>query len=119
MLNLSRSSAIYAVVFMLSSPLVNPVYARAIDCDKIKAPTEHAICKNPDLYDADQRLNKAYQKAMSAVGKSSKQGQQLLQSQKSWLKKRNFAWEQPKGACYQEVSCLVLMYEERINSLEN
>ncbi|MEZ5670839.1 MAG: lysozyme inhibitor LprI family protein [Thiotrichaceae bacterium] len=119
MLNSFRFPAIYLIIFALSTALINTAYARSIDCDKVKAPTEYAICSNPELHDVDVRLNTAYREALGAVGKSSKEGKQLIGSQRAWLKKRNFAWENRKGDCYQNVSCLVEMYEEHIRNIEN
>jgi uncharacterized protein len=105
-------------LILLSYAFINP--AHAINCRKARTQIDHAICANPELLNADSRLNRVYQSVLRSVGgKKSVLGRSLVKKQRFWMAQRNRAWQNPEDRCYRNDECLILMYEERIIYLEN
>ena len=51
------------ILVALGLALLSATAAQAIDCAKASTDLEHAICSNPDLLEADDAMNAAYQSA--------------------------------------------------------
>jgi uncharacterized protein len=108
----------YILVVTCLSLVSVPVFAASFDCKKAKTDMETLICKNPDLNEVDGRLGDAFNEAIDSAA-NKKEEQQVKQGQLAWLKKRDAAWGTKKGKCYQNIACLVSMYEERIAELSS
>lgn len=78
-------------------------YAASYDCQKAEGGIEKMICNEQELSIKDSYLGLLYSQISNTAANS-----QLTQSQKQWLKERNFC---------QSPSCLAKAYDQRINEL--
>jgi len=97
------------ILVALGLALLSATAAQAIDCAKASTDLEHAICNNPDLLEADDAMNAAYQSALKAVGP--KMTKALKADAASWAESRydNCATDQAGDPSRPEdiISCLV------------
>jgi len=95
---------IIVILLMVSgfSPLI---YAASFDCAKAGTTVEHLICNNNEVSRLDERLAERYIHAQEYVASK----EIIKKEQRSWLKIRN--------TCV-DVPCLIMSYEERIESLD-
>jgi Lysozyme inhibitor LprI len=63
--------------------------ARAIDCTKASQPDEKAICADPVLKAADERLNETYRRVWHERGPADRRGLEALQE--DWISARRFS----------------------------
>lgn len=109
-------------LLVLPSLTTGPTWAASFDCSKASTPFEKAICDNPEISTADERLAKAY--AFSLAGLSPDVEAAVKKSQQDWL---NYA----QRACSADnknvangtfdermVWCLNQIYSSRLRALE-
>lgn len=112
-------TALAAVLFTLPAPAI---LAASFDCAGASTPFERAICDNPELSAADERLDRSW---ATAIGGLSKQALKELQAgQRQWLDYARRACtrtaEPLEEGAYDErgVSCLVELFDSRSGMLE-
>ncbi len=105
-----------------TAPTVMVAQAASFDCAKASTPFEHAICDNPELSRADERLSKTYETAIGGLSKAALDA--VRADQRTWLdyaQKACTSDAKPmaKGS-YSEngVSCLVDIFSSRSQVLE-
>lgn len=100
-----------------------PAQAASFDCGQAATPFEHAICDNPDLSAADERLAKTFATAIGGLSKSALSD--LRGSQRGWLDYARRACTRTaepmtKGRYDEQgVSCLVDLFAARSQVLES
>jgi uncharacterized protein len=94
------------LVAMCTGALASPPVFAAINCAGNLSPTEAIICKGPWLKELDQRLNKAYGKAI----KVTLDKQTFIHDQQQWLR-------ETRDRCG-DSNCINLAYLSRIQRLE-
>lgn len=82
------------------------IHAASFDCGKATSEVEKLICGDDELSRLDESLNKAYQQALEQTLFK----EQIMRSQKQWLKKKRNECRNPQ--------CMKKAYEARINELE-
>ncbi len=80
----------------------------SFDCSTARADAEQAICANPDVAALDNQMVKHYYAKKRTL--KGRQRDALTQRQKRWLRQRN--------ACGPNVSCLIGVYQKRIQQLQ-
>jgi len=90
--------------------LTNPIMAASFNCDKAETDTEHLICDDSVLNEADDKLGKAYTQLREVLSKE--ETELLKQEQHNWLKKRDL-----ELINCSELDCEVQFYEIRIKQL--
>lgn len=116
-----RFAALIVLAFFSSFAL--PAAAASFDCAKAATPFEHAICDNPELSAADDRLAKTYQTAIGGLSETALAA--MRSDQRAWL---DFA----RRACAPEAKpmtsgrydedggrCLVGLFNGRSAALED
>ncbi|WEJ58135.1 DUF3298 domain-containing protein [Devosia sp. FJ2-5-3] len=99
-----------------------PARAASFDCAKASTPFEHAICDNPELSTADERLARTYQTAIGGLSESVASA--MRTGQRTWLDYARRACtrdaEPLTSGSYDErgVSCLVSLFTSRARVLE-
>ena len=102
--------------------LATPGLAASFDCNKAATPLEYAICGNPDLSRADERMSAAFSAARSRLSKTA--SAVVLDNQRNW---NDFAMRAcSEGAAprtaglYNEddVYCLTDLFDSRAYALE-
>ena len=81
----SQLTTPFAVLCAFILPTVLP--AQAFDCKLAATPSEKAICSNPAVLAADEKLNKIFGELRTSLNKAQSSG--LLTSQKRWVKDRD------------------------------
>jgi len=79
----------------------------SFNCAKASTKTEKSICKNSELSHADRRMFELYSQLRKSLSKSDAK----------WLRKKQHAWLKKRNTCYDDVNCLLEVYEERISEL--
>ena len=79
------------------------IYAASFYCSNASTDVEHLICDNNEVSRLDERLAERYIHAQEDVASK----EIIKKEQRSWLKIRN--------TCV-DVPCLIMSYEERIES---
>jgi uncharacterized protein YecT (DUF1311 family) len=118
-----RFVAVLSLVFGASTSPVVPSLAASFDCTRASTPFEHAICDNPELSTADERLSRSYATANGGLTEAAAETMRV--DQREWL---NYA----QRACAAEaapmrsgeyddtgVSCLVDLFKTRSRVLES
>lgn len=96
--------------FILFSIVSNQIMAASFNCSKAGTETEHLICDDMALSDADKRLGKFYKKLLRVLPKA--ETKLLKKDQRDWLKKRDL-----ELIDCSELNCEVLFYQIRIKQL--
>lgn len=116
----ARLVYVLALLFALGA---GPAAAASFDCAKAATPFEHAICDDPTLSAADDRLTKTYQTAIGGLSPAALE--QLRADQRGWLTHARRACTRDArpltSGLYDErgVSCLVDLFVSRARVLEN
>ncbi len=90
--------------------LTNPIMAASFNCGKAATDTEHLICDDSILNEADEKLGKAYTKLRKVLSK--KETELLKQEQRDWLTKRDL-----ELINCSELDCEIKFYDIRIKQL--
>lgn len=102
--------------------VAGPVQAASFDCSKAGTPFEHAICDNPELSAADDRLAKTYATAIGGLSDAALAD--IRGSQRVWLDYAGRACTRDaaplRDGTYDErgISCLVNVFNSRSRVLE-
>lgn len=118
----SRLVFLAAALGLHTAIAVAPAAAASFDCAKAATPFEKAICDNPDLSAADDRLAKTYQTAIGGLGETALAA--MRTDQRAWLDHARRACTtnaQPlTSGSYDErgVSCLATLFSSRSDLLE-
>ena len=106
----------------LSPVTASPVAAASFDCTKASTPFETAICADPDLSKADERLAKTYATAIGGLSETALG--EMRTSQREWLDYAQRACtrdaEVLTSGTYDDrgVSCLIDVFNSRSRVLE-
>lgn len=85
-----------------------PVSAASFDCDGAKSELEMTICGDDGLSGMDELMEQAYAGA-EVRATTTKSRKTLASDQKAWLKSR--------APCAADLGCLIGMYDQRIEFL--
>lgn len=93
------------VIAVIGFSFMATAFAASYDCSKAGTLIEKAICSSPELSTLDEQLASAYRTAGAITTDQS----QLKHEQRTWITK-------VRDKC-EDISCLVLAYQNRINDL--
>lgn len=103
-----RAALVSAALLTLSLGSVYRAEAASFPCEKAATPDEIAICRTPDLNDADVEMSVRYEMLLALLPMGGAGA--LRDAQKAWLAQRKL--------CGGDVACLRRAYSTRIAALK-